>query len=144
LEPVPVNVVCDFAKQNAVLAKDTVRFANEGRVKVREVVAVFQGRLEDQPKASIEILLLILALIGNVRWIIDNHVKAFILERHLAIIGNDVREEFLVNIDAYYLALTALPKATDIDCSVKYQLWPLLRVKSKHALQEFGIRALPD
>jgi hypothetical protein len=42
---------------------------------MREVIAVLGGRFQDKSEAGIEILGSISALIGNMRWVVDDYVK---------------------------------------------------------------------
>ena len=83
-------------------------------------------------------------MIRDVRRVVHNHVKTFVPERHLAIIGNHRWPELLVDVDSDHLAIAALPEAPGIYGSVKNPFWPLMRVKAKHAFQKFGIRAFPN
>src|SRR6266404_8424377 len=84
-----VNVVGDLAEQNTVGPQDPHCFLNEQRVKIGERIAVLFWRALTQAKPNIEVLLLVLALIWNVRRIIDNHIKDASRKRHSQVVADN-------------------------------------------------------
>ena len=81
LQSMVVNIVGDLAEQDRFLFQYPVGFPQEWRIGMREVVVGFGRRLGAQPEPCVKVLLLVFALVGNVRWIVDDHVKRIRLER---------------------------------------------------------------
>ena len=75
LESVPMHVVGNLAEQNALGPENAIRFGYKPWIQMGEVVTICCRRFNDETESAVEILRLILALIGNVGWIVDNHVK---------------------------------------------------------------------
>jgi len=144
LIPMIVNVVGDLTKQNAAISENSVRFADERWVQVRETMAIPGERLQYQAEARIEILCLVFSLIRDVWRIVNNYVKASVLEGHPPVIGNDVRTETGVDVDAKNFSATSLPESSSIERRIKNRSGAPIRIELKHFFEQFTIRAVPN
>ena len=63
-----------------------------------EVVPRRRRRLQDQTEAGIKILGLVLALVGNVRRVVNHHVEALVSKWHLPVVGHHRRPVSLSDI----------------------------------------------
>lgn len=63
LVPMVVDVVGDFAEQNAFGLQNPVGFLHEGRISVGESVAILFWRAMTQSKARVEVLLFVTSLV---------------------------------------------------------------------------------
>ncbi len=70
-------------------------------------------------------------------WVIDDHVKNTVKERHRGIISNQVGTMSRVDIHARHRSLTAMPKATAIDSRIKNPAWLSTGIELEHPLEEF-------
>lgn len=80
LQSMVVNIVGDLAEQHRFLFQYPVGFPQEWRIGMREVVAGLGRRFWAQPEPCVKVLLPVFALVGNVWWIVDDHVKRICLE----------------------------------------------------------------
>src|SRR5712692_541056 len=109
-----------------------------------KVISICSRRFEDEPESTIEVFRLVLALIWNMRGIVNNHVKRVVLERHVTVIRNNVRVKLRVNIQTHDLSLAPLPESPDVDGGIENCLRPFSWVKVKHQFQQLGIGSKPN
>src|SRR5712692_269134 len=139
-----VNVVGDLAEQNTVGPQHPYCFFNEQRVKIGEGIAMLFWRALAQAKPSIEVLLLVPALIGNMRRIIDNHIKDASRKRHSHVVANNRWAMGGRYVHPDDLALGPAPKSATVYRGIKDVFWLAVRVEIEHAFQEFAIFAIPN
>jgi|SRR5579859_1596765 len=83
-----VNIVSDFTEPQPFRLQYTVSLFQERRKSVRESVLIpFRGA-QDQAESRIEVFGPVPALIRNMGWVIDYHVKRPIAEGHTGVVGN--------------------------------------------------------
>ena len=144
LVAVPVDVVGNLRQQNPLPPQDPERLKRERRVHEIEVVALLFRRLQRQAEAGIEVLGAVLALVRDMRRIVDDHVKAGILERHVRIVANHVGLVRRVDVHADDLPLQPPPETAPVDGGVENVHGGLARVEVQHLVEQFGIVAKPD
>ena len=91
LVAVIVNVVGDFAKENAFWLQDTESLFNKWRIGVREAVAKFLRGTIAKTEAGVKILGFVFSLIWDMGRIINDHVKRAVREGHSRVIRNNGR-----------------------------------------------------
>src|ERR1700730_1321450 len=139
-----VNVVSYLAEQNTIGLQDPHCFFNELRIKICERIAVLFWRAPAQTKPSIEVLLLVLALIGDMRRIIDDHIKDASRKRHCHVVADNRWAMYCRYVHPDDLALGSAPKSATVYRGIKDVSWLGVRVEIKHAFQEFAIFAIPN
>src|SRR5690242_15844182 len=112
LVPMVVNVICYFPEQETFIPKHTIRFADKGRECVRKRVLVFFGRAKYKSKSCSKIFFVVFALVGNVRRVVYDNIKATIPKRHRSVVRDQSRTVPAINVHPNNWALTALPKST--------------------------------
>ena len=115
---VMVDVVRDLAKQKALGCKYTNCFLGKRWVRVRKCVAILLRRPQHETEAGIEVLLIVLALVGNVRGIVHNDIEHPITKRHSRIVRYDLRLVPKLDIQPSDGPLAAPPKAPPVDRGV--------------------------
>jgi hypothetical protein len=88
---VMMNVVGDFAEQDSFQPQDAVRLPDERRVRMSKSVLVLFRRSQYKPESHVEIFLIILSLIRNVRRVVHDDIHGFIPERHIRVVGDHIR-----------------------------------------------------
>jgi hypothetical protein len=88
LVAVVVDIVRDFAEQNTFEFQDPVCLLNKWGKGVSEGVTHFLKGSGPQAKSYSEILLMVLALVGNMRGIVHDYVKEVRLEGHSGVVGD--------------------------------------------------------
>ncbi len=109
-----------------------------------KVISICSRRFEDEPESTIEVFRLVLALIWNMRGIVNNHVKRVVLERHVAVIRNNVWMKLGINVQTHDLPFAALPESPNIYGCIENRLGPLSWVKVEHHFQKLRIGSKPN
>ena len=81
---------------------------------MRKCVLVLFGRADDQPEAHVEILLVVLALIWNVRGVVNHDIERRVWEGHFRVVGHDLRPVREVNVEPIDRPLATSPKPSAV------------------------------
>lgn len=119
LEPVPMNIVSDLAKENSFPAQDAIGLLHKRRIEMAEVVTLFERRFQNQAKAGVEILGAVASLVRDVRWIVDDRVKAAVLEGHAHVVADDGGTVPGIDVQADDLPSASFPETTGIYCCIE-------------------------
>jgi len=119
LKAVPVDIVGDLAKQNPFPAQDAIRLLRKRRIEMAEVVTLFERRFQNQAEARVEIFGTVAPLVGNVRRIVDDRVKAAALKRHAHIVADDSGPVPGIDVQADDLPFAPFPETTGIDGGIE-------------------------
>src|SRR3712207_5308365 len=80
-----MDIVADLTEEDAPRLEDPVGFRREGRTEMGEAVPGLRPGLQHEPKACVEVLLLVPALVRHVRGVVDDHIHALGRERHAGV-----------------------------------------------------------
>lgn len=139
----PVDIVGNFAEQDAFLPQYTKGFVQERFERVRQIVAAFDRRLHDKAESILKVFRLIAALVGNVGRIIDYHVERLVVAGHIRVVSQNIRRVRRINIHADYLAVAAAPKTPCIYRCIQDVARGFLWIKAEHLFQQLRIIAVP-
>jgi hypothetical protein len=84
------------------------------------------------------------ALIGDMRRIIDDHIKDASRKRHCHVVADNRWAMYCRYVHPDDLALGSAPKSATVYCGIKDVSWLGVRVEIEHAFQEFAIFAIPN
>lgn len=143
LVAVMVDVIHNFAEQNTLVFKNSIRFLSERRVGVRKGITPFLWRLPAQAKPLVKILLLVSALVRDVRWVVNHYVKEGIPKRSRGVIRHDGRAVVSDVVNANNSSGTTTPKSTSVQRGVEDSLGFFPRIRLQHHLQDLGVLASP-
>ena len=113
-----------------------MRLADERWVSMRESVLVLLRGPQHESKPHVEVLLVVLALIGDVRRVVHDDIQGLITEGHFRVVGDHIRVVKNLDIQAQNRPLGAPPEPAAIDRGIQNQLWTLARIKRQHVFQE--------
>lgn len=141
---VVVNIVGNLSEQNPFIPQHSVSLAHEWRERMRERVAVLLRGVKFKAKPLLEILLIVFALIRNMRRIVDDHVITRILKWHVGVVPYHVGVVTWFDVEASHRTLTPPPESSVVYCCVQNFLWAGLGIKIQHSLQQFRVIAEPN
>src|ERR1700687_260839 len=139
-----MHIVRQLAEQDALCFQNPIGLFHKRWERVRKGVVVFLGRAQHQPEPCAEVLLVVFALIRDMRRVIHHHIKIPIPKGHLGIVSYDHGTMARVDIQPNYRALAIFPKATAIHGGIQDLAWFPARVKVQHPSEKFGVFAEPN
>lgn len=108
-----------------------------------ERIMVLLRGAKDQPEAAIEVLLLIPALVGDVRRIIDDHIERFVSEWNRGIVSHQIGAMAQLDINTDDRPAAAPPKSTVIQARVKNLAWSFAGIEVEETFQQLRILTVP-
>lgn len=140
---VVMDIVRNFAEQDALWRQHAVRLGNKWRIGVSERIAVLFWRSDDKSESHVEVLLVVLALIWDVRWIVHDYVECAVAEWHLGIVGREVGPMRNVDIKPKNWPGAPTPKPSTVHSGIKDAFRALTRIEVKQELEELCVIPFP-